>query len=125
TVAGEIAATRELLAQHAVRVAGETRLRIEQCLIAVPGAALAGIRSVFSHPVALQQCGNFLARFPHWRVETYFDTAASVQRIMHAAMPEQAAIAGPQAASAYGAEVLARDIADVVDNFTRFVLIAT
>lgn len=123
TVAGEIAATRELLARHRVRVAGETRLRIEQCLIGLPGASLAGIRRVFSHPVALRQCGNFLAHHPQWRVEAYFDTAASVQRIMQEARADQAAIAGPTAAAAYGAEVLARDIADVVDNFTRFVLI--
>jgi prephenate dehydratase len=42
---------------------------------------------------------------------------------MQEARADQAAIAGPTAAAAYGAEVLARDIADVVDNFTRFVLI--
>lgn len=124
TIAGEITATRDLLAAHPVRVVTETRLRIEQCLIGIPGAALTGIRSVFSHPVALQQCGKFLAHYPHWRVEAYFDTAASVQHIMQEASPDQAAIAGPQAAQTYGAQILAHGIGDVVDNFTRFVLVA-
>jgi prephenate dehydratase len=123
TIAGEIAATRKLLAQHPVRVLAETRLRIEQCLIALPGAILADIRRVFSHPVALQQCGKFLAHYPHWQVEAYFDTAASVQHIMQQALPTLAAIAGPQAAPTYGAQVLVPGIGDVVDNFTRFVLV--
>ncbi|MGN6592653.1 MAG: prephenate dehydratase domain-containing protein [Terriglobales bacterium] len=123
TIAGEIAATRKLLAGHPVRVLAETRLRIEQCLIATPGATLAGIGRVFSHPVALQQCGQFLAHHPHWRVEAYFDTAAGVQHIMQEARPDQAAIAGPQAAAVYRAQILARGIGDVVDNFTRFVLV--
>lgn len=124
TLAGEITPVQQLLARHPVRVEAETRLRIEPCLISLPGASLTGIRRVFSHAVALRQCGQFLARHPDWQIDSYFDTAASVQLIMQAGQPEQAAIAGPQAAAPYGAAVLVRGIGDVADNFTRFLLIA-
>ena len=42
-------------------IIGEVRLAIEQMLITLPGAHLADITEVYSHPVALAQCQRFLA----------------------------------------------------------------
>jgi prephenate dehydratase len=89
-------------------------------LIAVPGVQLRNVKRVFSHPVALQQCRDFFREHPEIRPEPFYDTAGSVQHIMRENLRDAAAIAGVQAASAYGGHVLRRGLEDDKQNFTRF-----
>ncbi|HXR98789.1 MAG TPA: prephenate dehydratase domain-containing protein [Terriglobales bacterium] len=124
TLAGEIAATRRLLARTPHRVVSEIRLRISLALIVRPDAELAHIRHVLSHPVALLQCRRFLARHPDWRARRFFDTAGSVKEIMRIHNPTRAALASPHAAAVYGAKVARRGVGDKRANFTKFLLIA-
>jgi len=124
TLAGPIAETQTLLRQHAVEVIDEVRFQIEHCLMLHPASSLERVRQVLSHPVAFQQCGNFLSQHADWLVVPFFDTAGSVQEIMRLGSPELAAIASARAAEVYGATVALRDIGDKRANFTRFFLIA-
>ena len=124
TLAGEIPATRRLLARTPHRVIAETRLRIAPALIIRPEAALADIRQVLSHPVALLQCRRLLALHPAWRARPFFDTAGSVAEIMRRADPTRAALASPHAAALYGAKIARRGVGDRRAHFTKFLLIA-
>ncbi len=98
--------------EDGARVAGEHRMAIRQQLIGVPGATVEGLRRVYSHPVALKQCGEFFAERPGVSAEEYFDTAGSVARVMEEGDMAQAAIGGRLAAEEYGAMILLADIHD-------------
>lgn len=124
SVAGAIHAALDLLAEGDLAVVAEEYLPVNQCLIGQPGASCGEIRRVFSHPVALQQCGKFLAAHEELEVVAWYDTAGAAQKIAADADPAQAAIAGEEAAAAHGLAVLKAGIADHPDNQTRFWTIA-
>jgi prephenate dehydratase len=125
TLAGSIHQNYDLMMAHNLTIVGEEKLRIVHNLIGLPGADLAGLRRVYSHPVALAQCCRFLGSNPQIQVESAYDTAGSVKMIVEAGLPDQAAIAGRSAAEVYGGSVIAEGIEDNVKNFTRFFLLTT
>jgi prephenate dehydratase len=53
----------------------------------------------------------------------FYDTAGSVKQLMELRERNVAAIASEAAAAHYGAEILARDIEDNPENYTRFFLV--
>jgi prephenate dehydratase len=125
SLAGSIHRNYDLLRESGLTIRGETNLRIVHSLIARPDIALAGIRRVYSHPVALAQCTRFLAANPHLEAEAVHDTAGAVRMVMERGRDDEAAIASADAASIYGASVLAGGIEDHPQNFTRFLLLAS
>jgi prephenate dehydratase len=123
SLAGPVAIHLDLLLASDVFVQREFRLRIRHHLIAVPGAHLRGLRRVLSHPVALEQCREFLRRHPRLRPEPFYDTAGSVKHVLETRAPDAAAIAGAAAAAVYGGKVLLRGLEDDKRNYTRFFLL--
>ena len=117
---GSVAEHYDLLLAQPVRIARESLLRVRHNLIARPGVALAGIKRVISHPVALSQCRNWLAARPWFDVVNFYDTAGSVKHLMAEELDDTAGIAPELAARQYGAEVLVAGIEDHAENFTRF-----
>lgn len=106
-----------------IHVVDEIVYRVVQNVIAIPGATLAGLREVRSHPVALEQCRRFLGTHRSLRVAIVADTGGAVREIMTLRDPTIAAIASSLAAQHYGARVLAAGVQDVEANFTRFFLV--
>ncbi len=123
SLAGSVLEHFDLLLKHDVKVVRETLLRIRHNLIALPGASIGGIERVFSHPVALAQCRRFLARYTYMKDIAFYDTAGSVKQLVELGGRSVAAIASEAAAAHYGAEILARDIEDDPENYTRFFLV--
>lgn len=123
SLAGSVSEHFDLLLHHDVKVTRETLLRIRHNLIALPGVAVEDIERVFSHPVALAQCRKFLAAHPHMEAFAFYDTAGSVKQLVELGDRKAGAIASNAAAAHYGAEVLAAEIEDNPQNFTRFFLI--
>lgn len=123
SLVGSIYAVYDLLLNFELRVAGETYLRIEHCLLAPRGTTIDRIHRVYSHPVALDQCRAFLDRHDVEIVATH-DTAGSVREIVERDEEGAAAIAGRAAAERYGAEILRTGIEDDPANYTRFSLLA-
>ena len=103
---------------------GEVLLLIRHALIGVPGASVAGVRTVRSHPQALAQCAEWLAStLPEARPEAAEDTAGSARDLAADPAPTVAAIAHASAADRYGLAVLADGIEDRPDNTTRFAVL--
>jgi prephenate dehydratase/chorismate mutase len=123
SLGGAVNEVTDLLIATPLSVVGETRVPVRQCLLALPGTALADVRSVKSHPQALVQCRGFLARHGI-TPDPYYDTAGAARWLMFEGAAAVAAIASPLAARLYGLEILADNIADHPENETRFVVIA-
>ena len=124
TLAGSVHENYDLLSAHALHVVAETELRIRHCLIAPPRTTLPQIRRVASHPVALAQCRHFFLTHPDVVAVPAYDTAGSVRDVMSGEVDADAAIASKLAAELYGADVLAEELEDHAENYTRFLEIA-
>jgi prephenate dehydratase len=123
SLAGPVAEHYDLLLAHDVAIESESLLRIRHNLIGMPGARVEQIERVYSHPVALAQCRSFLAAHPRMEAVPFYDTAGSVKQLMQQGDAQTAGIASAQAARHYGGEILAADIEDNPENYTRFFLI--
>jgi prephenate dehydratase len=123
SLAGSVTEHLDLLMARKVFVQREFRLRIVHNLIAAPGVRRKELRRVLSHPVALQQCRDFLGRNRKIKALPFYDTAGSVKHIIQEGRLDTAGIAGRQAAKVYGGRILAAGIEDDKRNFTRFFLI--
>lgn len=122
TTAGSINDTYDILGDSEIHVVGEEIIKVVHCLLAVEQVEVSQIRRILSHPKAIEQCTNFLAKLPRCTVESYLDTAISAKKVMDDGDLSQAAIAGAHAADHYGLHVIAHDIANQKENFTRFVV---
>jgi prephenate dehydratase len=122
SIAGSILANYGLLQRSRLFVTGEVYLPIRQHLLANPGVRLEDVREVHSHPIALQQCGDYLATRP-WKLVETEDTALSAKRLHQYHHLHAAAVAGSLAAELYGLEILVPDIHSEKHNYTRFLVL--
>jgi len=123
TLHGSVHENYDLLLRYDFEITAETSVRIVHNLIAAPGVAFERVRTVYSHPVALNQCLDFFRAHKRIRRETFYDTAGSVKMIMKEKPADAAAIASELAAKIYGGKILRREIEDDRQNFTRFFLL--
>jgi prephenate dehydratase len=123
TLAGSVVRVYDLLLESSLVITAETILPIEHHLIGFSGASTEELRSVASHPMALAQCERFLRNHPALRRIPAEDTAGSVRLVLEGGDRLAAAIAGRRAAEFYGGTILAENIQDNAENFTRFVLL--
>lgn len=124
TLAGSIHENYDLLVRYRLPILAETSVRIVHNLIVKPGVSLRSVRKVYSLPVALQQCRRFLEQHRRWEVVPFYDTAGSVKMILEEGLTEAAAIASKAAATIYGGRIVAADIGDDPENYTRFFLLS-
>jgi chorismate mutase/prephenate dehydratase len=121
---GSVGQSYDLLLESPLTVNGEMELRVVHCLIAHPETGLESVKKVYSHPQALGQCRAFLKHLHCELIPTY-DTAGSVKMIKEQNIRDGAAIASARAAEIYGMRILAKEIEDNPDNFTRFFIMST
>lgn len=124
TLAGSVYENYDLLLENQLHIIAEASLRIVHNLIAFPGTTLAGVSQVYSHPVALAQCGRFFTQHPRVEKIPFYDTAGSVKMLAEKRIPGAAAIASRTAATVYQARILKTHLEDHRENFTRFLLLS-
>ncbi len=124
SLVGSIYENYDRLGATSLQIVAEHKLRIEQCLIARPGATVASLRRVASHPVALAQCRNFFTKHESIEAVAAYDTAGSVRSLSPEGVVTQGAIGSRLAAEIYGGAVLRAGIEDDPENYTRFLVLA-
>lgn len=123
TIAGSLLHNYELLCQSGLTIIGEHKLRISHSLLCLPEDNIEDITEVNSHPVALMQCRDFLAKHPQFKIVEGEDTAGSAETISRKKLHGHAAICSKFAAPLYGMKVLEEGIETNKHNFTRFLVI--
>lgn len=124
TIAGSLLQNHNLLKESGLKIAGEQKLRIKHNLVGLPGQTINEITEVYSHPIALMQCEDFLGKHKHVTAIESDDTASAAKRISEEKKKGKAAICGDLAAEIYGMEIIAKGIETNKKNFTRFLIIA-
>ena len=114
----------DLLIEYEHCIVGEHEIKVDQCLLGIPGTKIETIKKVFSHEQGLMQCASFFEQYPDIEQIPYMSTAISAKKVMEEQNPEYAAIASKRAAQCYGLEVLKENINYDAVNTTRFIVIA-
>ena len=122
SIAGSILANYNLLQNSTLKITGEIYLQIKQNLLVNPGVKLEDIKEVHSHPMAIQQCLDFLDKY-NWKLIETEDTALSAKHIHQHKSKHIAAIAGKLAAELFQLEILAPNIHTQKNNYTRFLVL--
>ena len=125
SIEGSVGATLDLLVHEpGPLIRRELLLRVRQHLLARPGTRLEDVTRVLSHPQPFGQCRRFLSeKLPRAALEPTHSTAEAARRVAEGAAGA-AAIGSRAAAERYALALLAEEIQDVDENFTRFVLLA-
>lgn len=124
TTAGSINETYDLLRSTPLKIVGEEVLPVRHCLLGPAAVDPSTLTRILSHPQALAQCSRFLASLPGATAIAFGDTADAARHVAELGDPTQAAIASEEAGMRYGLVVLARDLADQEENWTRFVVVS-
>jgi len=120
---GGITTNYDLLLNYSNSIVGQYVLKIDQCLLALPGTTLEDIRTVYSHPQGLLQSSKFMEEHPQYEGIEFNSTAAGAKKVAEDGDKTQAAIASKRAAKEYGLEVVAESIQQEKNNSTRFIII--
>lgn len=123
SIAGSIIYNYDLLANSRIPIVAEKYLRIGQHLIAAPGVGLGDLREVWSHPMAIEQCRQFLSGLDV-RVVEKVDTAGSVKEMRDTLRLDVGVISSDYSAELYGMNILQPHIETDPNNYTRFLLLS-
>ena len=122
STAGIVSEIYDLLVEFENYIVGEQIIKIEHCLMAVPGTALEDIRTVYSHPQSLMQSARFLNDFG-WQQISMQNNAFAARNGAQDKAKHSAAVAGEYAAELYGLEVLKKGVNQSSTNSTRFIIV--
>lgn len=125
SIEGSVGESYDLLMSTPLVASGEIRHRIRHCLIGF-AKDVQNVKTVWSHIQALGQCRRFLEDYNIKTVPTY-DTAGSIKHVKENSSADAATIAGiasKEAALFYDVPVIAEDIADNPNNYTRFLILS-
>lgn len=123
STAGSVSEVYDLLVKFENYIVGEQIIKIEHCLMGVPGTSKENIRTVFSHPQSLLQSAKYLSEHP-WQQISMKNNAFAARKVAEDKDMTQAAVAGVHAAEIYGLEILERGINLDSSNSTRFIIVS-
>lgn len=108
-----------------LQLCAEIVVPISHVLVGQPGADLAAVTHVHSHPQALAQCGKWLdATLPNAERVAALSTSGAVREVVESGEPFRVAIGPERSHQLYGGEILARNLQDSPRNTTRFLALA-
>lgn len=120
---GIVLETIRALAKHCCEIEELFHIAIKQNLLTLPEIEAKDIHEIYSHPQALLQCKEYLAKnyaaIPQREAR---DTALAAQELQQGKIPSTTAVIGNSAcAKLYGLKILVPEINDRKDNQTLFI----
>lgn len=123
STAGIVNEIYDMLVEFENYIVGEQIIRIEHCLMAMPGTGIEEIKTVYSHPQSLMQSARYLQEHSSWRQIGMGNNAFAARKVAGDRDGTQAAIASEHAAETYGLEILEKGINQSSTNSTRFIIV--
>jgi prephenate dehydratase len=121
TIYGSILTNYDLLLKYRYQIVDEHIIRIKHNLMAIPGQKKGDIKEIRSQSIAIDQCRDYLhENFPNVKLTEVDDTAKAAKTIQENNEEGVAAIASTEAAKVYDLEIIAEEIEDHKQNYTRF-----
>jgi prephenate dehydratase len=125
SLSGPVGETHDLLYDSPLAITAEAVLPIRHWLVGPVRVPLEEIRVVRSHPAALDQCRRLLATMPWATAIAAATTTDAAAQVAGRGDPAEAAIASERAARLHRLTVIASDVGDHPEAYTRFVSVST
>ena len=120
---GGIGTVEDLLKEYNLYIVGEECIKISQNLVGIKGATVDDIKEVYSHPQGFEQSTKFFDKHKNYNLIPYSNTAISAKLVSDLKDKSKAAIASERAAKLYDLKIIKKDINDLKNNYTRFIVI--
>ncbi len=118
---GSVGESYDLLYSTSLNATGEIYHKIKHCLIGI--GKLEEVDTIYSHPQALGQCRKFITQHNMKSIPAY-DTAGSVKIIKEINKRNCACIASRAASAIHNLPIIAENIANNLNNYTRFLILS-
>lgn len=125
SIAGSLLNNYQLIRDYHLKIIGEIYIHIQMNLMVSGNTSKKDITDIYSHPIALKQCAEYLEKvFPNVQLHEMSDTAASAKFIAEKQPAGAAAIGNLRSAEIYGLNVLESNIETNKKNYTRFLFLS-
>jgi chorismate mutase/prephenate dehydratase len=121
SIQGSIKSTLDFLIKYKVNICGEQNIPIKHCLMSQSNSA-SGIKKIYAHNQTLSQCSSWLSKnYPN---AEYIASDSNAQAALIAKKNKNSScIANEICSKVYKLKIIARNIHDVHNNTTRFLII--
>ncbi len=123
---GVVQESIEAMAEYRFEIKEQFSIKICHALMAAPGAALADIDTVMTHPQVLKQCKRTLEeKYPRLKLTSgegeLIDHAEVARHLSESKLPGNIAVMGSKIlAEIYGLHLIEENLQDLENNFTSF-----
>ncbi len=124
STAGSVNGVYDLMAEHNFYIVKSFRLKINHCLLGNKGATLDGIKEIYSHEQAINQCSEFLREHSDIKVNVCENTAVASKLVAESGRTDVAAISSENCRDLYGMTLISDDVQNKDNNYTRFICIS-
>ena len=124
STAGSVNKVYDLMFRHNFSIVRTFRLKVDHKLLANKGAAIEGIREIYSHEQAINQCAGFLQTLKGVTVIPVANTAVAAEMVAKSGRTDVAALSSRSCAELYNLVCLKSSIQDAGNNHTRFICIS-
>ncbi len=124
STAGSVKKVYDLMIHHNFSIVRTFRLKIDHNLLANRGAQINDIKEIYSHEQAINQCTEFLKKFPNAKVIPVENTAVAAEMVAQSGRCDVAAISSRACEELYGLQCIASSVQDEGNNRTRFICIS-
>lgn len=124
STAGSVKKVYDLMIHHNFSIVRSFRLKIDHNLLAKHGTKMEDIREIYSHEQAINQCTEFLKKFPDAKIIPVENTAVAAKMVADSHRADVAALSSRNCEALYGLACLAPSVQDKGNNRTRFICIS-
>ncbi|QGT99337.1 Chorismate mutase I [Candidatus Syntrophocurvum alkaliphilum] len=121
---GSVTEVYDLMKKYKFYIARSIKLKINHVLLANKGTKLEEINEIYSHEQAFAQCSKYLESLKGVKVIPCENTAVAAKKVFDSGKNNIAAISSMNCAELYNLGVLATDIQNSDNNYTRFICIS-
>lgn len=124
STAGSVNEIYDLLVRYDVHIVRSTRVKVDHQLLGARGMRLEDVKTIYTHPQAIQQCSHFLSTLRDVQVIPCENTAVGAARAAEDTSGTVASISSQTCADLYKLSVLSADVQNFGSNLTRFICIS-
>ena len=122
STAGSVTQTYDLMSKYDTYIVKSVCVEINHCLAVKENVDISEISDVISHPQALSQCSDYITKRGFSPI-SHSNTATAAEHVANSD-EKLAAICSEDCAKQFSLKILARNIANSLSNYTKFICIS-
>lgn len=123
STAGSVNQVYDLMRKNRFCIVKSIKLKVSHCLLAKKGVNLSDIKEIYSHEQAINQCSGFIAEHGI-KANVCANTAVAAKLVALSDRNDITAVSSVKCAELYGLDIIASDIQNYSNNYTRFICIS-